>query len=360
MAQTSMSWRFGDTTLYRFVLDIPPDCLIPTGTVVDFVMRTPSGVRLFEESLPVQLPAGNLPYFEIFISPRRSFEIPPGNYIFSVSIKRPYAGIGNYRFTPLPTAPVTVTGIYSITPNNLIDLDGDTDPPAPIVIHLDCSQMKTILTSSVPPDDPVPPYQPPSISLAVDTADTPYIGDSVLATLQATLTAGSTLFQGSVSFNIEDAVINTQTAPPNGGLVSVVITDPISKTTIFTVTATDGITQVSANASVTFIPRPSSIYYGVSADTPATNVESGTSRLQDQLMGNDGIPFTLNGEGYPYIAFPASWGLPSTIKDHNLFTVTSGYSKTDIEINSIAYFLYTGQIGMFDGDSDGDYIILFK
>ncbi len=356
-----MSWRFGDTTLYRFILDVPPDCPVSTGTVVDFVMRTPSGVRLFEESLPVKLPDGEPPYFEIFISPRRSFDIPPGNYIFSVTIKRPYSGFGNYRFTPLPTAPVMVTGIHSITPNNLIDLDGDTDPPAPIVIHLDCSQLKTIQTGSVPhEDEPDPPYQPPTVSLDVDTADTPYIGDSVLATLQATLTAGSAPLQGSVSFKIGNAIINTQAAPPNGGLVSVAITDPISETTVFTATATDGTTSVSADAPVTFIPRPSSIYYGVSADTPATDVASGTSRLQDRITGNDGIPFTLNGEGYPYIAFPASWGLPSHIKDHNLFNVTSGYSKTDIEINSVAYFLYTGHIGMFDGDSDGDYIILFK
>ncbi len=359
-SQTSLSWRFGDTTLYRFVLDVSSDCLVPTGTVADFVMRTPNGVRLFEESIPVKLPTGNLPYFEIFITPRRSFDIPPGNYVFAVSIKRPYSGFGNYRFTPIPTAPVSVTGIYSITPNNLIDLEGDTDPPAPIIVHLDCSRMKTISTSSTPDTDPKPPYSAPTISLAITPIDPPYVGDSPSITLLATLTAGTIPFQGVVAFKIVDDVLGEVQAPADGGTVTFPVPEPVTATTTFTATATDGTTPVSSNYTVTFTNRPASIYYGVSADTTASDIESGPSRLQNKEIGNDGISFTLNGEGYPYIAYPASWGAPSSIKDHNAFNVTGSYVKTDIEIASIPYFLYTGQIGMFDGDSDGNYIVIFK
>ena len=357
-----MSWRFGDTTLYRFVLDVPPDTLIPSGTVVDFAMRTPNGVRIFEESQPLQLPKGNLPFFEIFISPLRSFDIPPGNYIFSVTIKRPYSGVGNYRFTPLPSAPVSVVGVYSITPNNLLDLEGDTDPPAPIIIHLDCEKMRTISAGSPSPGPgPVETYNPPTLSLTAELGGTPYLGESIVIILHATLIPGSAPFQNEVEFKMGSTLLDSQPAPPSGGNIAFTLIDLISNTTTFTVAATDGTTPVSTNYTVTFVERPSSIYYGVSADTPITDIESGLSRVQNKITGNDGVPFTLNGIGYAYIAFPASWGAPTRINDHNAFNVTTSYSKIDIEIATTPYFLYlASNPGFYDGDSDGDYVLIFK
>ena len=67
-----LSWSFGDTLLYRFVFDIPSDAQLPHGTMFDFSIRTPNGVKVCSLTKQLEMPTGNLPYFELFISPHIS------------------------------------------------------------------------------------------------------------------------------------------------------------------------------------------------------------------------------------------------------------------------------------------------
>jgi hypothetical protein len=148
-----LSWLFGDTPLYRFVFDIPSDAQLPVGTMLDFSIRTPNGIKVCNISKNLEMPIGNLPYFEIFISPTLSYAIPPGNYLFTLALRRPYSGDGNYRYTPFPSGNVTVGGIQSLLPENLAELEGHTDPPPPMEIHIDAKPFitRTNAVIQIPP-----------------------------------------------------------------------------------------------------------------------------------------------------------------------------------------------------------------
>lgn len=110
-ADVSLTWQFGDTPYYRFILVVHPnDGVIYADTLVDFEIRIPHGERVFEQTLQVRIAADKSVYFDVYIPRHVSLQIPTGNYVYTVSLKRPHIWQGVHRYSPISSAPLRVMG----------------------------------------------------------------------------------------------------------------------------------------------------------------------------------------------------------------------------------------------------------
>jgi hypothetical protein len=88
----------------------------------------------------------------------------------------------------------------------------------------------------------------------------------------------------------------------------------------FTLTVSDGTTQVMANAAVNFQLRR---FWGVSNNTVLTNAD--ILALNSEFAGNTtsgnrskAITYDCTGGRYPYLCYPSAWGLPANVTINGL------------------------------------------
>lgn len=131
----------------------------------------------------------------------------------------------------------------------------------------------------------------------------------------------------------------------NGGVSSpttVTWDNPLSVTTDtqLTVVLTDatGKTYTASTGKYTFV---SPYYYGAvaaSVTTPTASNITGLTKIV-QAKGNKSYNFTCNNQKMVY-AYPKSYGALSKILDTNSFDVTGTFTRSEVTIGGVAYYIY--------------------
>lgn len=161
-------------------------------------------------------------------------------------------------------------------------------------------------------------------------------GDTVAGT---TLTANITKKSNpiaSVKFLKDGVALTTDTSKPNGGTYTYGYGANITTNTTFKVEVTDGKSTVSKLLEYKFIDP---MFYGMLSTSAPTEADiKGLTKLVE-AKGNKSLGFTgVNGRAT--FAYPASYGNLIKIEDQNTFDNTSGFTKSTVTINGIAYNVY--------------------
>ena len=207
------------------------------------------------------------------------------------------------------------------------------------------------------------PYEKPTMTLGINPAKTIY--DKVTETL-ASITINANVTKKTknikeVRFYVDNVLVNTDTAHPNGGLVSYTHTFASPTNTTFNVKIecedTKGATsKVSANTNVYFVGKS---YYGVVEDdgTSFAITESlikGLSKTEVKIkkaLTYKNINATFGRIVYAYPKNLPSGGALTSIKDQGTgWSVFDSYTSQEITIDGITYLCYYMiDAGGFDG-----------
>lgn len=105
-----------------------------------------------------------------------------------------------------------------------------------------------------------------------------------------------------------------------------------------TVTDADGKTVTAKTGTYTFV---SPYYYGAIAESAAPTealIKAATKSVQ--AKGNKSFNFTCNNQKMLY-AYPKSYGALSKILDPNNFDVTDTFTRAEVTVDNVAYYVYT-------------------
>lgn len=161
-------------------------------------------------------------------------------------------------------------------------------------------------------------------------------GDTVSGT---TLTANITKKSNpivSVKFSKDGVALTTDTSKPNGGTYTYGYGANITTNTTFKVEVTDGKSTVSKLLEYKFVDP---MFYGMlSTSTPTDADITGLTKLvavkENKTLGFTGV------NGRATFAYPTSYGNLIKIEDQNAFDNTSGFTKSTVTINGVAYNVY--------------------
>ena len=207
------------------------------------------------------------------------------------------------------------------------------------------------------------PYEKPTMTLGINPAKTIY--DKVAETL-ASITINANVTKKTenikeVRFYVDNVLVNTDTAHPNGGLVSYTHTFASPTNTTFNVKIEcedikGATSKVSANTNVYFVGKS---YYGVVEDdgTSFAITESlikGLSKTEVKIkkaLTYKNINATFGRIVYAYPKNLPSGGALTSIKDQGTgWSVFDSYTSQEITIDGITYLCYyMVDAGGFDG-----------
>ena len=207
------------------------------------------------------------------------------------------------------------------------------------------------------------PYEKPTMTLGINPAKTIY--DKVAETL-ASITINANVTKKTenikeVRFYVDNVLVNTDTAHPNGGLVSYTHTFASPTNTTFNVKIEcedikGATSRVSANTNIYFVGRS---YYGVieSEGSPFAVTEDlikGLSKTEVKIkkaLTYKNINATFGRIVYAYPKDLPSGGALTSIKDQGTgWSVFDSYTSQEITIDGITYLCYYMiDAGGFDG-----------
>ena len=207
------------------------------------------------------------------------------------------------------------------------------------------------------------PYEKPTMTLGINPAKTIY--DKVTETL-ASITINANVTKKTenikeIRFYVNNVLVNTDTAHPNGGLVSYTHTFASPTNTTFNVKIEcedikGATSRVSANTNVYFVGKS---YYGVVEDdgTAFAITESlikGLSKTEVKIkkaLTYKNINATFGRIVYAYPKDLPSGGALTSIKDQGTgWSVFDSYTSQEITIDGITYLCYYMiDAGGFDG-----------
>ena len=207
------------------------------------------------------------------------------------------------------------------------------------------------------------PYEKPTMTLGINPAKTIY--DKVAETL-ASITINANVTKKTenikeIRFYVDNVLVNTDTAHPNGGLVSYTHTFASPTNTTFNVKIEcedikGATSRVSANTNVYFVGKS---YYGVVEDdgTSFAITESlikGLSKTEVKIkkaLTYKNINATFGRIVYAYPKNLPSGGALTSIKDQGTgWSVFDSYTSQEITIDGITYLCYyMVDAGGFDG-----------
>ena len=207
------------------------------------------------------------------------------------------------------------------------------------------------------------PYEKPTMTLGINPAKTIY--DKVTETL-ASITINANVTKKTenikeIRFYVDNVLVNTDTAHPNGGLVSYThtFTSPTNTTFNVKIECEDikgATSKVSANTNVYFVGKS---YYGVVEDdgTSFAITESlikGLSKTEVKIkkaLTYKNINATFGRIVYAYPKNLPSGGALTSIKDQGTgWSVFDSYTSQEITIDGITYLCYYMiDAGGFDG-----------
>lgn len=175
-------------------------------------------------------------------------------------------------------------------------------------------------------------YYPPTVTLTATPANKVVeVGESINVELTAAVTKKS-LDVASVIFSDGTAAVNVT----EGGSFSHEIADPVTDTTTFSVTVSDGKKEVSSSVKYTFV-NP---YYTGVVNADAVNVDITTLGKKIEEKGKKKYSYEPRNQ-YVVFAYPASYGDLTSILDINGFEQLPSFDKTSVTVGTVAYTVYT-------------------
>ena len=121
-----------------------------------------------------------------------------------------------------------------------------------------------------------------------------------------------------------------------GGSFSHEIADPVTDTTTFSVTVSDGKKEVSSSVKYTFV-NP---YYTGVVNADAVDVDITTLGKKIEEKGKKKYSYEPRNQ-YVVFAYPASYGDLTSILDINGFEQLPSFDKTSVTVGTVAYTVYT-------------------
>ena len=191
------------------------------------------------------------------------------------------------------------------------------------------------------------PYEKPTMTLGINPAKTIY--DKVAETL-ASITINANVTKKTenikeVRFYVDNVLVNTDTAHPNGGLVSYTHTfaSPTNKTFNVKIECEDikgATSRVSANTNVYFVGKS---YYGCLPEGTTideTSIKTLNTVLKKELKYKySGITTTGTNLYHIVLCQPKEFGIITSVKDALNFEYIQDYTVRDIIIDGIDYTL---------------------
>ena len=175
-------------------------------------------------------------------------------------------------------------------------------------------------------------YYPPAVTLTATPANKIVeVGESINVELTAAVIKKS-LNVASVIFSDGTAAVDVA----EGGSFSHEIADPITDTTIFSVTVSDGKKEVSSSVKYTFV-NP---YYTGVVNADAVDVDITTLGKKIEEKGKKKYSYEPRNQ-YVVFAYPASYGDLTSILDINGFEQLPSFDKTSVTVGTVAYTVYT-------------------
>lgn len=178
---------------------------------------------------------------------------------------------------------------------------------------------------------------------------------AAVESISYTITNGSvpvnevTLYRGNSSSGTKlDSVSGTNLTSASFTLTA----ENITSKTVYTVKATDGTSTKEATvAPFTFVDP---FFYGVLAsdELPSTELSSITGVSKDiSVSETKTYSFSADGE-YPFIAYPATYGELSSVKDSNGFEYLDSFTKSTISAvvasGTVEYLVYIQKNAVYD------------
>ena len=191
------------------------------------------------------------------------------------------------------------------------------------------------------------PYEKPTMTLGINPAKTIY--DKVTETL-ASITINANVTKKTknikeVRFYVNNVLVNTDTAHPNGGLVSYTHTFASPTNTTFNVKIEcedikGATSKVSANTNVYFVGKS---YYGCLPEGTTideTSIKTLNTVLKKELKYKySGITTTGTSLYHIVLCQPKEFGIITSVKDALNFEYIQDYTVRDIIIDGIYYTL---------------------
>ena len=191
------------------------------------------------------------------------------------------------------------------------------------------------------------PYEKPTMTLGINPAKT--IQDKVTETL-ASITINANITKKTenikeIRFYVDNILVNTDTAHPNGGLVSYTHTFASPTNTTFNVKIEcedikGATSKVSANTNVYFVGKS---YYGCLPEGTTideTSIKTLNTVLKKELKYKySGITTTGTNLYHIVLCQPKEFGIITSVKDALNFEYIQDYTVRDIIIDGIYYTL---------------------
>ena len=191
------------------------------------------------------------------------------------------------------------------------------------------------------------PYEKPTMTLGINPAKTIY--DKVTETL-ASITINANVTKKTenikeIRFYIDNVLVNTDTAHPNGGLVSYTYTFASPTNTTFNVKIEcedikGATSKISANTNVYFVGKS---YYGCLPEGTTideTSIKTLNTVLKKELKYKySGITTTGTNLYHIVLCQPKEFGIITSVKDALNFEYIQDYTVRDIIIDGIYYTL---------------------
>lgn len=191
------------------------------------------------------------------------------------------------------------------------------------------------------------PYEKPTMTLGINPAKTIY--DKVTETL-ASITINANVTKKTenikeIRFYVDNVLVNTDTAHPNGGLVSYTHTFASPTNTTFNVKIEcedikGATSKVSANTNVYFVGKS---YYGCLPEGTTideTSIKTLNTVLKKELKYKySGITTTGTNLYHIVLCQPKEFGTITSVKDALNFEYIQDYTVRDIIIDGIYYTL---------------------
>ena len=191
------------------------------------------------------------------------------------------------------------------------------------------------------------PYEKPTMTLGINPAKTIY--DKVTETL-ANITINANVTKKTenikeIRFYVDNVLVNTDTAHPNGGLVSYThtFTSPTNTTFNVKIECEDikgATSKVSANTNVYFVGKS---YYGCLPEGTTideTSIKTLNTVLKKELKYKySGITTTGTNLYHIVLCQPKEFGTITSVKDALNFEYIQDYTVRDIIIDGIYYTL---------------------
>ena len=191
------------------------------------------------------------------------------------------------------------------------------------------------------------PYEKPTMTLGINPAKTIY--DKVTETLTSiTINANVTKKTENIKeirFYVDNVLVNTDTAHPNGGLVSYTHTFASPTNTTFNVKIEcedikGATSKISANTNVYFVGKS---YYGCLPEGTTideTSIKTLNTVLKKELKYKySGITTTGTNLYHIVLCQPKEFGIITSVKDALNFEYIQDYTVRDIIIDGIYYTL---------------------